>query len=428
LVTNWKNIEISFQSPFFRPTIVNTYNSLKPGESEEVNINLEKRPDVYEEDYPGEVEFQYVIGRIIRRGAITLGTGFMRGDFETPYPVNVLFFGMKGSGKSSLANTIMFCLSRCNNVSAKVLLQLEQTDHVTKNYQKVWIGEKLKDNDDVNQYFEELNESKEKIKICLFDPWGDSDSDYDKVTIKQLIDGQIPPGTHRDEVVSKLRPKTISDQIHCVVFIIPLSSIDDDFTMTQFLARIKMVTDVMIQPLVVVTRIDDLENITTREAYMKRMLQSLPLQEANVFFHQNYHKHTHRDVKIDLSTRRILKAILLSWSNSIQKIQKVINKVNWNLETILTDVPLDPIYEMDLEVKCISCNKPLEGENKKFCGSCGTPQQLLCLECKTPYSPGTSFCGNCGAKVGDKKPKILSHCGREYKEGTKFCQECGTKF
>jgi ribosomal protein L32 len=48
---------------------------------------------------------------------------------------------------------------------------------------------------------------------------------------------------------------------------------------------------------------------------------------------------------------------------------------------------------------CPKCGKPA-GEGK-FCNNCGAPLALnKCPQCGASNSPGTRFCGECGAKIG----------------------------
>ncbi len=57
-------------------------------------------------------------------------------------------------------------------------------------------------------------------------------------------------------------------------------------------------------------------------------------------------------------------------------------------------------------------------------------KQTYCPACKKPLKQGSTFCGYCGHKIEEEKPKILfcPTCGTEAKPGVKFCGKCGYRF
>lgn len=56
-------------------------------------------------------------------------------------------------------------------------------------------------------------------------------------------------------------------------------------------------------------------------------------------------------------------------------------------------------------------------------------QAEQCPVCQHPVKPGNIFCGHCGNKLIEEKPKltICPLCGFEMKSGVKFCGKCGAK-
>jgi len=47
----------------------------------------------------------------------------------------------------------------------------------------------------------------------------------------------------------------------------------------------------------------------------------------------------------------------------------------------------------------------------------------ICPKCGAENGEDVKFCGSCGAKLGVKCPK----CGSEVEAGKKFCGECGAR-
>ena len=52
---------------------------------------------------------------------------------------------------------------------------------------------------------------------------------------------------------------------------------------------------------------------------------------------------------------------------------------------------------------------------------------LTCYYCKTVNADGSSYCEECGAKLGEKPKEYCESCGTMNHPGQKFCGECGTK-
>jgi hypothetical protein len=300
------------ESEYFFPTLVITDKELvasplfkDPNSETELDVYLEPKPAVDVDIFPGEIIFNYNIGGVRRRGSIILGTGFLRGDFETEYLINVLLFGWKGTGKSALLNSLVTSLSM---TTKKTTICITGSDdaHVTNNYQKIWVGENIKDAD--NPKLEKLVRSnKREVLLQIFDPWGDSDSDYKTVQIKHLLQGQIPPGVHRNEVDDKLVPPELKNTIYTVCFVVPLGFVMEDPELIKSLKKtMKAVIALRYEPMLVVTRVDDVENIQLREQQQDQLLAMLPILPSNVIFHENYHAQDLRINSIDLSSRKIL--------------------------------------------------------------------------------------------------------------------------
>jgi len=189
------------------------------------------------------------------------------------------------------------------------------------------------------------------------------------------------------------------------------------------LKTIEEITSLGKTPLLVVTRIDDMENIDKRKGYMSRIIEVMPMGQGNIFFHQNYHKQTYRDINVDLSTRKILSAVMRQSMLSIQKIpKKKFQSIKWKSETILvdTDGPLDEDSDDEEEPVVIHSHKPTtqsppqSPSNKVICPN---------AKCEFPCNANLSTCPNCDTVLPRKK-LTCSKCNEEVKESWKNCPNC----
>ena len=80
------------------------------------------------------------------------------------------------------------------------------------------------------------------------------------------------------------------------------------------------------------------------------------------------------------------------------------------------------------KIICSNCNSVVPA-GMAFCGNCGTKvenKKPKCASCGADLIPGMKFCGNCGAMVVVQKKKCAT-CGMEIPDGMKFCGGCGSK-
>lgn len=68
----------------------------------------------------------------------------------------------------------------------------------------------------------------------------------------------------------------------------------------------------------------------------------------------------------------------------------------------------------------------MNNQGSLLSASAGGEQKIICKKCSSVIAPGMLFCGNCGTKVENEKPKCAS-CGAELIPGMKFCGNCGAK-
>jgi len=315
--------------------------TIQPNTTDHYELQLDPKPGVHPDFFPRELIFSYTVENIRRKGSVTLATGFLRGDFETSEPRNILLFGWKGMGKTAFLNNIITCLSMKPNRSTSLIVG-DSEDHVTKHYQKVWIGKYIEreENEEMKQ---NISNGKE-IKIHFFGPWGDSDMDYNTYTILRLTKGEIPPGTHKDSV--QICAPDPANEIHAVVFLITLTYVEDVKRIKKMVDTMNMIKDAGYQPFLVVTRIDDISDLTIRGEMMDKLCEVVPLARNDICFQQNYHDQQYRDINIDLNTRRILSKILERSSNRINRFNDTyLRSIPWRCETIL-----DPNSSTETEV------------------------------------------------------------------------------
>ena len=80
---------------------------------------------------------------------------------------------------------------------------------------------------------------------------------------------------------------------------------------------------------------------------------------------------------------------------------------------------------------CGASNTP----GTKFCGGCGAKLEppapgVLCPACGTDNAPSTKFCRQCGAKLEaaePPRPRSCPACGAAVENGGRFCNSCGAK-
>jgi len=168
-----------------------------------------------------------------------------------------------------------------------------------------------------------------------------------------LLQGQIPPGTPRnisDDCITEPIKKNV---IHCVCFVIPIGFVlEDDDVKTHVRGTMEKVIALGYQPMIVVTRIDEIEQIELREELQDRLIAMVPASPNNILFHQNYHSENIRVNSIDLSSRKILNTMKSLALTQIKILggKNFLTSFDQNIETVFT-----------LQQKII-----IDGSGKKF--------------------------------------------------------------
>jgi len=148
--------------------------------------------------------------------------GYLRGDFQAPTPVNFMVFGSKGSGKSSLLNAIVTCLS-LNKKPSRPFTVADSPEHVTTFYAKAILSDFIRDDERMGKA------PKGVIQPVAYDTWGTSDrGEYKLLQLKHFLSGAVQPGAEMTDPAKFLRPADRADEIHVIVFVVKLTSSMED--------------------------------------------------------------------------------------------------------------------------------------------------------------------------------------------------------
>ncbi|KAI3647016.1 hypothetical protein MP228_007237 [Amoeboaphelidium protococcarum] len=301
---------------YFESKTVLIPDTIPGDDSVEKDVKLIIRPGADTVDFPEMLKYTITYGPGGKwQGCATFITGFLRGEFFTDLKYNILPFGGKGQGKSSLMNSLATCLSKGNFV-LDAFSEQNQSDHVTEKYSKL----------DMSDFINEPG--CENLPFVFYDIWGtDHDNMEDmKNMFNNIIRGMVPVGTHRSKLTDvDMTARSPENHIHCLLIVIRLSAYLDEELMEQVAQISKKWAQLeLIGPIVVVTGIDQTDDESAREESMREMLNRLPVQR-DVFFVQNYSKQRTRNAKIDIQMRQILLAIRQNAERNMQIINKFFN-------------------------------------------------------------------------------------------------------
>jgi len=219
-------------------------------------------------------------------------------------PINVMMYGPKGAGKSSLINSFVTCLSLENRpIVARIVAK--QSDHVTNEYEMCPILQ-----------FLQGHATPPSVPFVFWDLWGYSETDFKGISIKHFLKGMVPDKQQR--LNTKGNPidsadidgtAALSREIMVLVFVLPLSAILDGSVWSHFRTACSTAIGEKYLPILVVTASDTISNVKQKKEDQDELLSKCGLDAANVYFHTNYTSERNRDIDKDLSTRRLLTAI-----------------------------------------------------------------------------------------------------------------------
>jgi hypothetical protein len=310
-----KGFVVKFEaSAYFESKEVSIKEPIGPDESVSKLVKLLIRAGAHHNDFPESLVYKITYGgQASWKASAAFNTGFLRGTFMTGdrEKYNVMPFGMKGHGKSSLMNSLATSLSKGNRV-LQMFSALQLSDHVTETFS----CQSLSDCYD--------EEGFEKMPFVFYDMWGvDGNVAELRQYFPQFVRGCVPLNTHREKLKSIIyQVPSPEAHIHCLLIVTRLASRLDsnDMEMIATLCKDWISLD-LVGPVVVVTGVDNVENPELRAQGINEMRSLLPAKQ-NVFFVQNYTNQSQRSPRIDIEMRKILVAVRNVSLENIKRIKK----------------------------------------------------------------------------------------------------------
>jgi len=259
------------------------------------------------------------------------------------------------------------------------------------------------------------------VKLHIFDPWGTASDTYVGTTLPLVLRGQLEPGAEMQNPEKYTFPTPMNNnRIHVILIIFPLTMISSSSKIEGLVSMLKDCTSGGYDPILVVTHIDDFENMEERKPYMDKIREKFP--NISIFFHQNYTKEVNRNPEIDLSSRLILRQIVQK-ANAWKGVHPAFfTGVNWKYETVLTKQ----------ETYCHNPKCPQKlPQAGRYCVSCRTETKIFALDILeqepphvfphkvTPNPTPTFTPKTCGLKS-------CANFGKEVPQKFRVCGECGT--
>ena len=251
--------------------------------------------------FPEGLEYVVRVGPDQWRGEVSFSSGFVRGDFFQPEDrYNVLVLGAKGAGKSATLNSLITCVSKREQKTAFGVADV--SDHVTDTFSSVEMRDMIKE------------DRCEALPFRFYDLWGVDVSTLVGLRdlFPDLVCGNVPEGTHRNDLYVKQKfheQVTVARHMHCLVLVVRLGAYHQPEVMKDLNDMCSWWLKLnLIGPVIVVTAIDLVKDLTTRARHIEEMRAQLPVAQ-DVFFVENYVEEEQRVPRIDLQSRRVLLAI-----------------------------------------------------------------------------------------------------------------------
>jgi len=221
---------------------------------------------------------------------------------------------------------------------------------------KIWIGQCIKDenikeekSDDFFDFTQDLDtgsipadrgEDKHHIPLHVFDPWGATPKNepvvknrrnpYALIGLKRILKGELPPGS--DMYNAKITSPERANEISVVLFMIALTDTDSLEELEEYVSE---VTDAGLNPILVVTQIDMVEDEKDNKRFREKIIASTQIKEADIFFVKNYTNEKLRSIKIDLSIRILLSAMFSRAKDYMKsRGRNYWKQVDWHCETV----------------------------------------------------------------------------------------------
>lgn len=247
--------------------------------------------------------------------------------------LNILVFGLIGSGKSSLINTFFTLLNdECDIV--KKAEELQDNEHVTKELVMYELTKQIK----------------------LRDIWGITNTNYGTDIVEKVLHGELPSGwsmgfelaNHKQNIESAAnKAKAASRAIHSVIFVVPasMSNLEEDFKYA-LKEKFKYVSKFCPNPIVVLSMVDHLCPIARthpEKAFLDETIRNrrvelcnlLGCSLGNVHIGVNYTQERQKNTAIDVNTFKILYHAVMTAKN------------NYSTVTAKVDVQVNKKPELD---------------------------------------------------------------------------------
>jgi len=203
--------------------------------------------------------------------------------------VNILLFGQFGSGKSSFINTVVGAMNPGLPVAA--IVGGNVGGHITTQY---------------GSY--EMTPC-----ITLWDTWGWSKDNYSNAELEFMLDGWLPDKWDASRVpTARTLPRPLDDDvIHCIIFTVPASAVDDVqgyiVKLGEFLKKARTRE---LQALVILTKLDLLDPSINSEpmvvfsspkvqAARTKLSQSTGIPESFIIPVRSYHNQLVRSLLVE---------------------------------------------------------------------------------------------------------------------------------
>jgi len=224
--------------------------------------------------------------------------------------LNVLCFGVVGSGKSSFVNGILTCLT--NQVQSPAAVG-GSSDHTTKKLIKFALS-------DVPGL--------ESVKINLLDLWGLDKANYKAKQLLDLLQGRLVDGY---EMVERKPFQTeevelyVDDyerMVHAVLLFVPLGICDDHDLLGRVKESLRIGTvDYEINPLIIVTRASS-EDVKSQEQIRSQIGKELNYPISRIYLVDNYVTQKVKTFGIDRLTLAILHDVINTGSQYMRQNRK----------------------------------------------------------------------------------------------------------
>eukprot|EP01132_Coremiostelium_polycephalum_P006027 gene6027-7511_t len=348
----------------------------------------------YEAKIPGSIRGDY-------RGSISMNVGWLAGDFifqkNPDIPINILVWGPMGCGKTSFINSILTVLNPKQEV-VQPFTSFRATSHVTRSYTRNFLADYIDESTSLGKIL------KQKLKLCIWDIWGVTQTCFQQLQITSFLEGRVPDGTEMNDIVCN-NPVQEENKIHSVILIIPIGTSQDSKTLEILREHIETIVRFGIRPVIVINYLDsfgsDQEEI--KKAYELIYISS-GLNKSDIFMVNNYEHEQFKNIQKDLVYWDIMTKC---FSEASKTLNRIISKSNFG--------STNKIFP---KIKCVG---------SKICGN--KDCENVGEEVETP------FCPYCGEKVLEENPPptIVRFClnenctnlGSIVDEKFKRCGYCG---